>query len=107
MSVKGTGRGRYQCQRGKGRRGRDRYGRGYSYSVTTHKHKELWSALGIHVFDHGKKASADQIRTTWEKLVNHVKNINEHYISNKLLNKKTLIIPKPEHTQDTFELTSI
>ena len=60
-------------------------------------------ALGIHVFDYSHKASEDQTSTTWEKIVNHVRTIHGNYISNKLLNKKTVIIPKTDHTQDALD----
>ena len=39
----------------------------------------------------------------WEKLVHHVGTIHEHEIINGLLNKKTVIIPKLEHTQDALD----
>ena len=67
---------------------------------TTHKHKGLCSALVIHVFDYGHKASSDKIRTTWENLAQHVKKVHGHDISNELLNKKIVTIYKPEHAQD-------
>ena len=103
MSGKGSGRGIYQGQGDRGGRGRGRYARGYSYSGATPKHKGMCSALGNHVFDYGQKASADQMRTTWEKLVHNVGTIHRHEISNKLLNKKTVIIPKTEHTEDASD----
>ena len=59
----------------------------------------MYSALGIHVFDYGTKASVDQMRTTRDKLVHYVGTIHGHDIRNELLNKKTIIITKPEHTQ--------
>ena len=95
-----TGRGRG----GRGRGGRGR-GRGNSYSgtgVTTTKHKGLCSALGIHVFDYGQKAAADQMRTTWEKIVHHAGTIYGHDISNELLNKKTVLILEPEYTLEVL-----
>ena len=71
--------------------------------IANPKQKGLCSALVIYVFDYDQKASADQMRTTWEKLVHYVGTIHEHEISNELLNKNTLIIPKPEHTQDALD----
>jgi hypothetical protein len=45
------------------------------------------------VFDSGAKEAADQMRTTWEKIVHHVGAIYGQDISNKLQqNKKTVII---------------
>ena len=40
---------------------------------------------------------------TWEKLLHHVGKIHGNYISKTLLNMKTEIIPKPEHTQDELD----
>ncbi len=60
--------------RGRGRGGRGQ-GRGNNYSGTgaaaAAKHTGLCSALGNYVFDYGQKAAADQMRTTWEKIVHH------------------------------------
>ena len=50
-----------------------------------------------------KKASSGQMRTTSEKLVHHVRTIHGIGISKTLLNKNTVIILKPEHTQDTLD----
>ena len=41
--------------------------------------------------------------TTCEKLVNNVRTIHEHGISNNLLNANTIIITKTEHTQDALD----
>ena len=57
------------------------------------------SALGNHFFYYSQKASEDKIRTTWENLVHNFGTIHGQDISNKLLNKKTVIISKPDHTQ--------
>ena len=100
MSGKRNGRGSYQ---GLGDRGRGRSVRGYIYYGDTTKHKGLFSALGNHVFDYGQKSSADQMRTTWEKLVHHVRTIHGHNFSKTLLNKKTIIIKKPKHIQDALD----
>ena len=43
------------------------------------------------------------MRTTQEKIVHHVETIHVHDIRNKILNKKTLIITKPDHTQDSLD----
>jgi hypothetical protein len=92
--------------RGRGRGGRGR-GRGSSYSGTgaaaAAKHKGLCSALGNHVFDYGQKAAADQMRTTWEKIVHHAGTIYGHDISNELLNKKTVVIQEPAYTPEVLE----
>jgi hypothetical protein len=66
------------------------------------KHKGLCSALGNHAFDYGQKAATDQMRTTWEKIVHHVGTIYGHDISNKQLNKKTVLIPEPKYTPEVL-----
>ena len=105
MSGRG-GRGRgYRSNRdgNRGRRSRGR-GRGNSYvSTAVAKHKGLCAALGNHVFDYGQKGAADQMRTTWEKIVHHVGTIYRHDISNKLQNRKTLKIEEPTHTQSVLD----
>ena len=84
-------------------RGRGKYARGHSYYGDTTKQKGLFSVLGIHIFDFGQKAPADQIRTSWKNLVQHVGKIHGHDIINELLNKRTVIIPKPDHTQNELD----
>lgn len=57
--------------------------------------KGLCAALGNNIFDYGQKCSADQMRTSWEKLVQYVGANQGHNISNKLANKQMLIIAEP------------
>ena len=98
---RGGGRGgRSTTHNGRGGRGRGTY---YSGTGAVVKHKGLCAALNNHVFDYGQKGAADQMRTTWEKIVHHVGTIYGHDISNELQNKRTVIITKPEHTQDVLE----
>ena len=104
MSGRGgrLGRGRGSGRGSPSGRGGQR-GRGSSYSGTgaaAAKHKGLCAALSHNVFDYGQKGAADQMRTTWEKLVHHVGTIYGHDISNELLNKKAVVLQKPEYTQD-------
>ena len=93
-------------QRGRGRAGArgDRGGQGrgsyYNGSGTAAKHKGLCSALGNHVFDYGQKGAADQMRTTGEKIANHVGTIYGSDISNELLNKNPVVLAEPEYTQE-------
>jgi hypothetical protein len=89
----GRGRG---TSHGRGR-GRGNYYSGSGATVATQK--GLCAALTSHVFEYGQKGAADQMRTTWEKIVHHVGTIYGHDISNELQNKKTVTILKPEHTQ--------
>ena len=106
MSGRGSGRGSYQggvVQGGQGGRVRGRVSIGYNYYGATTNHKGLCSAIGIHVFDYGHKASADQMSTTWENLVHYVGTIHGHDISNELINKKIVTIATPDHTQDELD----
>ena len=77
--------------------------KGSSYSGTgaaAPKHKGLCAALGTNVFDYGQKAAADQMRTTWDKIVHHVGTIYGSDISNELLNKKRVQLPEPDYTDE-------
>jgi hypothetical protein len=110
MSGRGgrQGRGKRGGRDGnsRGGRGRGGQGRGNSYSGSSGalaKHKGLCAALGIHVFDYGQKGAADQMRTTWEKIVHHVGTIYGHDISNELQNKKIVLIDEPKHTQAVLD----
>ena len=97
MSGRGRGRGRGKGGRGKGK------GRGSNHvPATPTKTKGLCAALGNHVFEYGQKESADQVRTTWDKIVQYSGTIYGHDISNELQNKKTLVIQEPEYSQDTL-----
>ena len=95
-----SGRSKSGTSNGRGGRGRGNY---YSGSDKVVKHKGLCAALGSHVFDYAQKGAADQMRTTWEKIVHHVGTIYGHDISNELLNKKTVVIDKPAHPQDVLD----
>ena len=97
MSGRG---GRYSGRGGRGSndRGRGR-GRGQSYTGAIKSSKQgLCSALGTSVFDYGHKSAADQMRTTWEKLVQYVGTSYGQDISNELLNKTTVTLPEPAYT---------
>ena len=49
------------------------------------------------MFDYGQKASADQMITSWEKLVQYVGTSYGHDISNELENKIAVVLPEPEY----------
>ena len=98
-----SGRGK----KGRGQGGRIAHGRrgsGIWNSYLSHinnlnnKSKGLCSALGNHVFDYGHKGDADQMRATWDNIVNHVGMIYGHNLGNELQNKKRIEILQPEHT---------
>ena len=93
-----TGRGGRNNGRGGLGRGRGR-GRGQNYTGATNASKRgLCAALGTNVFDCGQKSSADQMRTSYEKLVQYVGTNYGQDISNELQNKRTVVLNKPVHT---------
>jgi hypothetical protein len=54
------------------------------------------------VVECGQKVAAEQMGATWEKTVHHAGAICGHDVSNELQNKKTVVIPKPEHAEDVL-----
>ena len=97
MSGRG-GRGR-GGRGNKGRGGGRSRGRGHNYSnAGSSAKKGLCITLGNHVFDYGQKAAADQMRTTWEKVVQMVGTDYGQDISNELQNKTTVTVVEPVHT---------
>jgi hypothetical protein len=106
--------GRGGRQQSSGRGGRGAYGRGgaggrgsnYSGASTggAAKQKGDCIALGEHVFDYGQKGSADQLRTTWEKIITYAGTNYGQDICNELRNKKKLIISQPQYSQDILDL---
>ena len=60
--------------------------------------KGLCAALGTNIFDYGTKGTADQMRTSWEKLVQYVGTNYGQDISNELQNKAVIILTKPTHS---------
>ena len=96
-----AGRGNGRGGRG-GRGGRNR-GRGNNYTgAGSSTKKGLCAALGDNVFDYGQKGSADQMRTTWEKLTQCVGATHGQDIRNELENKATVNIPEPTHADDVM-----
>ena len=85
---------------GRGGRGR---GRGSSYSAQSRTAKKgLCGTLGTNVFDYGMKGAADQMRTSWEKLVQYVGTNYGQDISNELQNTTTVVIPEPTHSDEVM-----
>ena len=52
-------------------------------------------ALGNNVFDYRQKGSAEQMRTTWEKIVQYVGTTYRQDISNELQNKTRVTLAEP------------
>jgi hypothetical protein len=99
-----TGRGGRSGGRGgrgnSGRGGRGR-GRGQHYaSAATASKRGLCTTLGTNVFDYSQKSAADQMRTSWEKLVQYVGTNYGQDISNELQNKLTVTLVEPVHTAE-------
>ena len=99
MTLNGRGKGRGGQGRG---RGKPHAGRGAGVSTTV-KLQGLCPALGENVFTYGEKGSADQIKTTKEKIVQYVGIQYGNDISTEVLNQTEFIIPKPEHSQETLD----
>jgi hypothetical protein len=99
-----TGRGRGGSHGGcSGKHGVCSRGRRQNYTVTRTAAKSgLCAALGINVFDYGHRAAADQMRTSWEKLVQFVGTNYGQDISNELQNKIPVILSKPVHTPEVL-----
>ena len=94
-SMSGRG-GRSGCGGGcnsRSSRGRGDRGQNYSGAGISGGKQGLCSALGKNVFDYGQKASADQMRTSWEKMVQYVRTSYGHDISNELQNKISVVLP--------------
>jgi hypothetical protein len=86
-----------------GERGGHGRGRGQNYTGTRMAAKSgLCAALGSNVFDYGHRAAADQMRTSWEKLVQFVGTNYGQDISNELQKKIPVILSEPVHTLEVL-----
>ena len=100
MSGRGGRNNGHGGRRGRGGRNR---GRGSNYvSASSLQKKGMCTALSNNVFDYGQKGSADQMRTSWEKLVQHVGANLGQDICNELQNRATVTIPEPAHTANVM-----
>jgi hypothetical protein len=63
--------------------------------------------LGTNVFDYGQKSAADQIPTSWEKLVQYVGTNYGQDIYNELQNKVWVVLAEPVHTDDVLSRHSV
>jgi hypothetical protein len=96
-----SGRGRGGRGRGGGRGGRGRgRGRGHTGgSATSSKSKGLCKALEHHVYDYGQKSAADTLKTTTEKLVDHIGTTMGHEISTEIRTRTRVVLDKPDYDQ--------
>jgi hypothetical protein len=99
-----TGRGRGGSHGGcGGERGGRGHGRGQNYTGTRTVGKSgLCAALGNNVFDYGHRAAADQMRTSWQKLVQLVGTNYGQDISNELQKKIPVMLSEPVHTSEVL-----
>jgi hypothetical protein len=99
MSGRG---GRYNglCGRGRGRC------QNYTGSANAAK-RGLCTNLGTNVFDDDQKSAADQMHTSWEKLVKYVGTNYVQDIKNELQNNITVVLINPLHTNDVLKRPSI
>jgi hypothetical protein len=92
-TTTGNGRG----GRGNNERRQGARGRGQSYTGATRASKSgLCKTLDNNVFEY--KAAADEMRTSWENLVQYVGVTYGQDIYSELQNKTTVTIPEPTHT---------
>jgi len=95
MSGRGNGKGKA----GRGGRGKGRSG---SQSTTTANSKGLCVALGNHMFDYNKKGAADQVKVTWEKIVDYAGTQYGEDVRRTLSTKKHVVIPVPVYTPEVL-----
>jgi hypothetical protein len=62
----------------------------------------LCAALSNNVFNYGHRAAADQMQTSWEKLVQFVGTNYGQDISNELQNKIPVMLTEPVHTPEVL-----
>jgi hypothetical protein len=106
MSGRGgrsSGRGRGSANRG----GRDR-GRVQNYTGSANaENRGLCTNLGTNVFDYGQKSAPDQMRTSWEKLVQYVGTGYGKDINNELHNTVWVVLIEPVHTDNVLARHSV
>ncbi len=63
----------------------------------------MCAPLGAHIFDYGGTGSADQMQTTYDKIVQYVGSIHGPDITNELRNRTRVSIPEPKYEQSTLD----
>ena len=97
--MSGRGRGRGTGGKGRGRGTHKVRGGGPSGAT---KKKGLCADLGEHMFTYNEKGTADQMRNTLKQIFKHIGTIYGQDISNKLHNRRVVVIAKPQHTGDVL-----
>jgi hypothetical protein len=83
-------------------------GRGQNYTGSANAAKiGLCTNLGTNVFDYGQKSAADQMRTSWEKLVQYDGTNYGQDINNELQNKVWVVLAEPVHTDNFLARHSV
>jgi hypothetical protein len=59
------------------------------------------------MFEYGQKSAADQMRTSWENLVQYFGTNYGQYINNELQNKFWVVLTEPVHTDDVLARHSV
>ena len=96
-----AGRSGNRSGRGRGRGNRSgRLSGKPSNSPVSQKKTGSQKELEHHVFDYGTKGAADQLSTTWEKIVTFVGTNMGEDIRNELRNEREVIIPTPGYSQE-------
>jgi hypothetical protein len=97
------GRGHGSATRGGCGRGQ---GQNYTGSANAAK-RGMCTNLGTNVFDYGQKSAADQMRTSWENIVQYVGTNYGQDINNELQNKVWVILTEPVYTNDVLARHSV
>jgi hypothetical protein len=97
----GRNNGRGGRDRGSANRGGRGQGRGQHYTSSANTAKR-----GL-CTNYGQKSAADQMRTSWEKLVQCVGTNYGQDIKNELRNKVWVVLTKPVHTDDVLARHSV
>jgi hypothetical protein len=88
-----------------GGRGR---GRGQTYTGSANAEKRgICTKCGTNVFDYGQKSAADQMRTSWEKLVQYVGTNYGQDINNELQKKVWVVLTEPGNTDAVLAIHSV
>jgi hypothetical protein len=104
--VRNNGRGGRGC--GSANRGGRGRGRGNNYTGSANAAKRgMCTNLGTNVFDYGQKYAADQMCTSWEKLVQYDGTNYGQDINSELQNKVWVIIKEHVHTIDVLARHSV
>jgi hypothetical protein len=104
----GRNNGRSGRGRGSANRGGRGLGRGQNYTGSTNAAKRgMCTNLGTNVFEYVHKSAADQMCTSWGKIVQYVGTNYGQDINNELQNKVWVFLTEPVHTDDVLARHSV